>query len=166
MFGLSVAGLNDVSGDGRGDIAVGAPAEDPGASPDGCGRTYIYNGATGALRSKVLPPAPATAGGFGSSVAGIPDLNGDARGDLAIGAPGESPSGSKSGRAYIYSGSTAARLFTLISPYPEASGAFGASVGGVPDANGNGKGETLVGAPKEDPGPGPADTGRAYLIKK
>ncbi len=41
-FGVSVSGRGDVNGDGRADPMVGAHNEDPGASPSGAGRAYIF----------------------------------------------------------------------------------------------------------------------------
>lgn len=43
-------------------------------------------------------------GRFGTSVAGLGDFDGDGRGDFAVGAPSEDPSGSNSGRTYIVLG--------------------------------------------------------------
>lgn len=40
-FGLAVAGLKDVTGDGKGEIIVGARYEDPGNAPYNAGRAYI-----------------------------------------------------------------------------------------------------------------------------
>lgn len=48
-FGEAVAGLHDVNGDGRGDVLVGAPTENPGASPVDSGSAAPT--ATAALRS-------------------------------------------------------------------------------------------------------------------
>ncbi len=42
-------------------------------------------------------------GRFGSTVAGVPDVNGDGRGDVIVGAPGETAGGQlEAGRAYLY----------------------------------------------------------------
>ncbi len=166
LFGLSVAGIADVNGDGKGDVAVGAPNENPLGSPADCGRVYIFNGYTGALLRTLASPNQQANGGFGTSIAAIPDLNGDGRGDLVVGALfehlGVSPD--RCGRAYVYSGATGALLFTLVSPQQQLEGTFGNSVAGVPDANGDGKGDILVGAPYEKVGNNPDASGRAYLF--
>jgi len=41
VFGNSVSGAGDQDGDGRAEVIVGAPGEDPGASPDYAGRAYV-----------------------------------------------------------------------------------------------------------------------------
>ncbi len=43
-FGLAVAGVSDATGDGRGDVLIGAPFEDPGVSPTDAGRAYLFSG--------------------------------------------------------------------------------------------------------------------------
>jgi hypothetical protein len=166
LFGLAVAGLADVNGDARGDIAVGAPNENPGGSPADCGRVYIFSGWNGVLLRTLASPNQQVNGGFGTAVAAVPDLNGDGRGDLVVGALFEHPGGApnRAGRAYVFSGATGALLFTLVSPREQADGTFGNSVAGVPDVNGDGKGDVLVGAPYEEVGNNPDASGRAYLF--
>jgi glycosylphosphatidylinositol phospholipase D len=105
------------------------------------------------------------AGGFGGAVAGANDLDSDGRGDFIVSAPGETVAGlTQGGRVYVHSGRIGLRLFSIDSPRNEAFGNFGWSVGGVPDANGDGAGDFVVGAPNENPAPLPNDTGRAYLF--
>ena len=48
-FGWYVSGVPDLTGDGRGDVIVGARSDNPGGSPTDAGRAYVYDGATGAL---------------------------------------------------------------------------------------------------------------------
>ncbi len=161
LFGIVVAGVPDVNGDGKQDIAVGALKEGTSQS----GRVYLFNGANaGYLRTINAPVADAT-GFFGAWIAGVPDVNGDGRGDVVIGAPGASPGASpnRSGRAYVYSGATGAYLRQLVSPTPELDGFFGASVAGLADVNGDGRGDIAVGATGEDPGAAPTDTGRVHV---
>jgi hypothetical protein len=166
LFGLAVAGLADITGDGKGDLLIGAPNENPGGSPADCGRAYLFNGYTGAFIRTLASPSQQANGGFGTSVAAVPDLNGDGRGDFVVGAlfehPGLAPD--RAGRAYVYSGATGTLLFTLVSPQQQADGTFGNSVAGVPDVNGDGKGDILVGAPYEKVGANPDASGRAYLF--
>ncbi len=166
-FGESVGGIPDVNGDGRGDIVVGAPDENPGLSPSGCGRAYVYSGATGKFLSKLLPIGPELDGNFGVAVAGVADLNGDGRGDVIVGAWNEDPATlpSNCGRVHIYSGATGVRLKTFGTPNPQVDGGFGIAVAGVPDSNNNGKGDVFVGAPGENDGGQPVFAGRAYFFR-
>lgn len=145
------------------DLIIGAPNES-GAAIAGSGRVYVFDVA-GALQRMWASPNPALRGAFGSAVASVPDANGDGRADVLIGAPNESPGGtSRTGRAYLFSGATGALLATLVSPTAEVDGRFGTSVAGVRDLNGDGRGDLLVGAPYEDPGSSPTDSGRAYVF--
>ncbi len=166
-FGFSVAGLMDVNGDGRGDLLIGAPLENPGASPTDCGRAYILSGATGGLLKKLLSPTPEVDARFGYSVAGLPDVNGDGRGDAIVGAPNEDPGAApnNAGRVHVYSGASGARLRTYGSSNPMASGRFGVAVAGLADVNGDGKGDLAIGTDSESPPAGPALCGRAYIIR-
>ncbi len=164
-FGSSVAGVPDADGDGRGDLLIGARGDRPGASPIGAGRAYLFSGATGSLLHELASPNEQRQGYFGSSVDGVPDADGDGRGDLLVGAPNEDAGGAPfdAGRAYLFSGATGALLFELRSGDEEQDARFGSSVAGVPDANGDGRGDLLVGAPNEDASIF-ADVGLAYLF--
>lgn len=165
FFGSSVAGIPDVNGDGRGDFVAGAWQEDPPGADDNEGRSYIFSGATGALLHVLSSPAGETDGYFGFAVAGVPDVTGDGRGDVVVGAYQEDPdSPAEAGRAYVFNGSTGALVRTLVSPSNEENGRFGFSVAGIADVNSDGRGDILVGAPGEDPGSKPRECGAAYLF--
>jgi hypothetical protein len=155
-----IAGLKDVTGDGRGDLAVGAPGYRPDGSFLPVGRVYIYNCVNGTpVRHLDSPSNQAANSDFASSLAGIPDVNGDGRPELAVGAPGEAGTG----RVYLFSPAGGLLLRTLVSPHSQSDGQFGASVSGVPDVNGDGCGDILIGAPHEIVGNNPDWAGRAYL---
>src|SRR5690606_4456150 len=100
-------------------------------------------------------------GAFGAHVAGIPDLDGDGFGDLAVGAPAEYEDIDiwQSGRVHVYSGATGTLLYSLDSPNPDVQGHFGLAVAGVEDLDGDGRGEILVGAAFEN-----GWRGNAYLF--
>jgi hypothetical protein len=163
-FGGAVAGLADINGDGRGDVAVGGQDETAGADPARCGRVYIYSGASGQFLRSIRPPTPEQGGQFGCAVAAVPDANGDGTNDLVVGARGESSLGvAAAGRAHLYAGGTWGRLRTYNSPGRETGGRFGHWVDGVASIDGDGRGDVVVGAPREDPGLSPSDVGRAYV---
>ncbi len=154
-FGGAVTGVPDANGDGLYDLLVGAAelGENEGA--------FLFNGATGDLLHELAPPEEGTVN-FGAAVSGVPDVDG--RGDLLVGAdfagPGTGPE--FAGRAYLFSGATGALLRTLASPNERRSGFFGRAVSGVPDADGDGRSDLLVGAPGERVGGN--DAGRIYLF--
>ncbi len=163
-FGWAVAGIPDVTGDGKGDILVTGVWE---TDPQGrlCGRAYLYNGATGQLTRAWLSPFRQEGGCFGWSIASAPDLDGDGAADVIVGAPFEDAGGRKgSGRVYIYSGATGRYIRTLWSPAYQNEGTFGYSVAGIGDINGDGRGDVIVGAPGESVGSSPAGAGRVYVF--
>src|SRR5690606_38579696 len=93
------------------------------------------------------------AGNFGFAVAGVPDLDGDGRGDLLVGAPVEGPRPGSLfnrayGRAYVFSGSTGTLIRTLASPargescedlFFDACDAFGGGPGEDPEGDDEGR---------------------------
>lgn len=131
FFGVSVAGVGDVNGDGFPDVAVGAHRVAVTAQCGGgtstlpiVGRVYVF---FGGLRSEMdeipdvvltgettLIPgngASACRGGdeFGLRVAGPGDVNGDGYDDLVVGARGydfgvDPAAGKDAGRAYVFFG--------------------------------------------------------------
>jgi hypothetical protein len=170
QYGIAVAGIDDVTGDGLGDVIVGAPrAEPPGAgspTPENAGRGYVFNGATGALHLTLLSNIQSIDGLFGSSFAGLGDLDGDGRAEIAVGAPFETASTGGDGRVHIHSGATGAWIRTILTadpaPFSLTSGEFGAALANAGDIDGDGFDDLAIGAPEEVPSPG--ETGRVYLF--
>lgn len=92
-FGVEIEPVGDLNGDTRPDFAVGTGA---GAS------VYVFLGSASAVPttwSSVVTGA--TGSGFGYSVAGVGDFNGDGRDDLLVGAFGV---GGLKGAAYLFFG--------------------------------------------------------------
>ncbi|MEK6644353.1 MAG: integrin alpha [Planctomycetota bacterium] len=165
LFGFSAAGLKDLNGDGFGDVVIGAWHESTPGNPSDSGRAYVYSGATGIVLHTLVSPNQTVAGYFGVSVAAVPDINGDGLEDIVVGAPGESPMGPiAAGRAYVYSGADGSLLWSLVSGNQQALGNFGVSVGGVPDVNGDGLGDMIVGGSQENSGGSPDFSGRVYVL--
>jgi len=159
-FGGAVAGVGDVNADGVPDILVGSPRfdmRDQGPS-DEVGRTYLYSGADGALIRFFSGEADGDR--FGAAVSGAGDFNADGVPDLIIGAPGADGGGEDRGRAYVYSGSDGSLLATFTGL--EDDDAFGYSVAGAGDVNGDAVADVIVGAPGRFQGP-QQTPGHAYV---
>lgn len=161
-FGSIVAGAGDINGDGFADIVVGAPGYDGGQTNEGA--FFIYFGGAGAFNTVVdaqleSNQAEAQLG----SVAAAGDLNGDGYADLIVGAPGYDNGQIDEGAAWIFYGA-ASGLETVADAQLEsnqAGAAFGASLAGVGDVNGDGFADVMVGARLYDSGQ--ADEGAAFI---
>ena len=112
-FGASLAFVGDLNGDGKDELAAGAPGFDGGLSapdtepvPD-AGQLRIYSQAVKLALRKIV--GDFEAGELGASVAGMTDLDGDDVADLLVGAPGEPVSASdttRTGAVHILSGAS------------------------------------------------------------
>ena len=173
QFGWSLAS-GDFNGDGRDDLAVGAPGEDVGS-----GAVSVFRGSVGGLtnvgsitlRPIQLGSTPEAGGAFGRALA-AGNLYDTVQEDLAIGAPLRMSAGfSQAGQVFVVRGSAAGIINTgalifdenLIDGTPNAGGMFGFSLaigrvaGGNPPRN-----QLVVGEPlADDIQP---DAGRVWLI--
>ena len=98
-FGMSVANIGDLDGDGVNDLAVGAIYDEDGGADRGAVHIIFMN-TDGSVDSTVeinssTTNGPTLANGdtFGKSVANIGDLDGDGVNDLAVGAIGDDEGG-------------------------------------------------------------------------
>lgn len=140
LYGRSVASAGDVNGDGYADVIVGAPFYQ---NPVGQGRVFVYHGSASGLSSTPAWTASGTTTipqGFGHSVAGAGDVNGDGYADVIIGRA----YGEENGQVWVYHGSAAglgaAAAWTAVGPK-----GFGAIVSGAGDVNGDGYADVVVG---------------------
>jgi len=140
-FGCSCAGFHDLDGDGHGDYVIGALH----AGPNREGEAYLFSGKTGKRIRTWTGEKPTDL--FGWSVATVPDTDGDSHDDLYVGARDFDTNGGltvDAGRAYLFSAKTGKRLHTFDGE--KAWDKFGRFGAGVPDVDGDGRGEVAVGA--------------------
>ncbi len=131
LFGFSVEALGDLNADGVGDFLVGAP------NAGSVGQARVLSGSAGTTLLTLFGPSPGS--GFGWSVSGTGDVNGDGIADFVVGAL----YAGTGGQARIFSGATGATVSTFNAP---ASGSqFGASVDGGADIDGDGVPDLVVG---------------------
>ncbi len=160
-FGWSVDGIGDLDSDGVPDVAVGAPGRNVGGSDTGEAYVLFMN-PDGTVRDQAridggTPNGPSLAAGdrFGSSVAGIGDLDGDGTADMAAGSPGHVLGGSGTGYLSVMflnpDGTVrdTARIDggTPNAPSLAADARFGESASGIGDLDGDGVPDVAVGAP-------------------
>lgn len=86
--------------------------------------------------------------GYGSAVSRVGDLNGDGVGDFAVGAPFADEGGFDAGAVFAVSG--ADRSLIRVHLGEAVNDRFGASLAAVPDVDGDGLTDLLVGAPLND----------------
>jgi len=167
-FGSALA-TGDFNGDGRSDLAIGAPTYEVGSGGACGGVNVLYGAATGLSATGNQLWTENSSGiaeqcdgpdRFGLTLAAA-DFNGDARDDLAIGAPWEdlqaTGSGSE-GAVHVIFGSpnrltaTASQYWTQDSPSmpdtAETGDNFGSSLG-AGDFNGDGRADLVIGVPEE-----------------
>ena len=154
-FGWSVALAGDVNGDDHSDLLVGAPLFNNGGAARG--KAYCYYGQAGTLNLGWSFAGTVTNAQFGSSVAGVGDLNGDGLSDVAIGAPYQPKfPGTNNGAVYVFRGNAGTGLSAGASSMLTGVGSanFGYSISSAGDMNGDGYSDLLVGAPATSSGNG------------
>ncbi|MGH2747302.1 MAG: integrin alpha [Actinomycetota bacterium] len=173
--GRSVSPAGDVNDDGSPDAIVGAPLADRNERTKSGSAYVVFGkassepvdlGALGEGGFRIDGAAPFDAAGWAVSTAG--DFDSDGRADVIVGAPGLSEV-STSGAAYVVLGHAAQGDVDLASGEGVIALAgtsiverFGWSVAPAGDADGDGAGDVVVGAPSNLPGENEA--GRAYVF--
>jgi FG-GAP repeat/Tetratricopeptide repeat len=126
--------------------------------PQRHGRVYVYEGTTPA--PKFVIESDGTGSALGAMfVAGVGDMDGDGVPDFYVSDWSNSAKGHSTGRIYVFSGKTGARLLALTGEGP--GDGFGTSPSHAGDVDGDGHADLIVGAWQYG---GAADSGgRAYL---
>jgi hypothetical protein len=143
-FGIPVAGIGDVNGDGYADMAVGIT----GAMSQRGAVEVFFGGEQGVSRSRSVRIEGSGAAGalFGGGIAGIGDMNADGFDEFVIGAPGARET--DPGAAWVYRGarspnwSTQRTLLTV-----PVGGQFGQQIAPLGDPEGRGILSFAVAAP-------------------
>ncbi|MCK6485785.1 MAG: thrombospondin type 3 repeat-containing protein [Phycisphaerae bacterium] len=150
-FGEAVAGMTDADNDGDPDILIGAPFENPGASPTDAGRAYVFNAVSGALVHTLVAPVEELQSNFGNAVAAVPDADGVAGDEALVGQYLKDAAGpvADAGTAHLFAGSTGNHVRSFVSPNITANGRFGIAVAGIEDIDGDTRGDVIIGATRE-----------------
>ncbi len=149
LYGQAVSTAGDVNGDGYSDVLVGTKSYNNGQSGEGA--AFLFLGSAGAMSTAHVWHAEGNLqdAEYGISLSTAGDVNGDGYSDFIIGAPGYENGQNSEGAAFLYYGTPG-----TINPEPdllletnEAGAAFGTSVSGAGDVNGDGYADVIVGAP-------------------
>jgi len=144
FYGHAVAGPGDVDGDGVPDLLIGASLDDTTGS--NAGRAWLHSGADGSIVFDWDGDAPDD--GFGASVSGAGDWNGDGVRDVVVGIPGADPAGPGSSAARFFSGVDGSALFTYEGTSPGLR--FDIRVAALGDVNGDGRPDVALGLSYHD----------------
>ena len=131
-FGFAFAVIGDLDGDGRNEIAVGAPTR----RNNRFGQVFVFRSSDGSVLWQRAEPSTQALASFGQSLASIDDTSGDGVRDLLVGAPFHDYDPSVNGfllagRAYLVSGASGTILRSHDNPSPVADGRFGFGLTGL-----------------------------------
>ena len=163
-FGVSIANLGDIDGDGVNDLAVGAIRDNTRGTSSGAIHILFMNEsgltkkATNARINSLNDNLTLNAfDAFGSSIARLEDLDGDGINDIAVGAIGDDIMDTNGGAVHVLllnrDGSIKPTSFEIVDTNNDAifnpanQDFTGASIANLGDINGDGINDIAVGAP-------------------
>ncbi|HJM25190.1 MAG TPA: integrin alpha, partial [Nitrosopumilus sp.] len=182
-FGISIANIGDLDGDGVNDLAVGAHGDDDGGTNRGAIHILFMNTDGSVDSTEVINDS--TANGptltdndyWGRSIANIGDLDGDGVNDIAVGATsddtdetGNASGGINRGAVHILFMNTDGSIdSTVVINDSTANGPglsnhdkFGMSIANIGDLDGDGVNDLAVGADGDDTGGN--NRGTVYIL--
>ena len=144
LLGEALTAIPDQNGDGIDELLAGAPGSSLGSS--GKGAVVLISGAQGSFLRGLFGATAEER--LGSAVGKVGDLDGDGYAEALVSAL--RPAGASSGEVRILSMQTGATLQTLASG--RTFDGFGETLAGLPDVDGDGLPDVVVGAPRSDAG--------------
>lgn len=132
-FGQSIAGVDDVTGDGVPDFVVGDPFYD--GAQNNSGTAIIFDGATCLLDRRFNPLVAGSGDQFGYAVAAVGDVNLDGVPDIAVGTPFRDDTGSNIGQIDVYEGDSGLRIHRLTTGLDGDQ--LGQAIVGIDDVDGD-----------------------------
>lgn len=140
-LGWSVSAADDLNNDGVNDVVISSAYANIGPKTQ-AGRVHVYSGADASLIHKWDGETRIDV--FGSSVAGVGDMDGDGVGEVVVGAYNADRNGTDDeGAVYIYSGATGAPIYRQLG---NSDDILGHAVAALGDLDQDGHDEVLVSA--------------------